>query len=164
MTHRRLVSQRMLLWLMALVGAVSVGCGFLCWLSLDAFAETTRVARGLGFELSCVDWPGGGQATVSMTAKNSGIADTYLSEIHFNLYAQGTYAGTNLDAAIDTSLGPSGTQVFEFDVSISSGRVSELQSLAMRGALEWRAVGRAVIRVGTERLDLPLRAVLRSVR
>jgi len=162
-TRKRLLSQRTLVWLVALLGAASVGFGVLCWLSLDSFAQTTRAVRGLGFELSGVDWPGGGKATVWVTVKNSGTADAYLSEMHFNLYAQGKYAGTNQEAVVDTRLEPSGTQVLEFGVGISSGRAAELEAQAARGALEWRVVGRAVIRVGTERLDLPLKAILRSV-
>ena len=164
MTHGRLLSQRTLVWLVIVLGAASVGSGLLCWLSLNSFAQTTRAVRGLRFELLGVDWPGEGEATVQVRAKNSGAADAYLSEVHFNLYAQGKYVGANQEVVVDTRLEPSGTQVHEFEVGISSGRAVELKAQSARGSLEWSVVGRAVILMGTERVDLPLKAILRSVR
>jgi hypothetical protein len=162
-THKSLLSMRRLVWLLALMGAAAIGLGVLCWLSLDSFAKTALMARGLAFELSSVDWAGGDEASVRLTAKNTGQATAYLSEIHFNLYAQGRYAGTNQEAMVDAHLEPSGTKAFQFEVGISSGRIAEINAQAAQGLLEWRVVGRAMLRVGSEQVGLPLRAVLRSV-
>lgn len=165
MNRKSLLSQRILVWLLVLLGAAMLGLGSLCWLSLNAMAEAAQAVRGLQFEISNVSCPeGSSEAIVLLKVRNSGTVDAYLSEIHFNLYAQGKYIGSDEEAGVDTHIEVSGSQVFEFRTGISKERAVELRALTAEAPPEWRVVGRARIRVGTERMDLPVRAIFRSTR